>query len=47
MMIWEHRLTDARLSGPESKAILKTMPSIMEYVDRIHERYFKDYEKWS
>lgn len=34
------------LSSPESKEVVRSLPAVMDYATRIHERYFPDYEKW-
>lgn len=33
--------------APDSKKVIKSYPVLYEYADRIHEKYFPDYEKWS
>lgn len=33
-------------SGPEARRLVKGYPVLMDYVERIHDRYFPDYEKW-
>ncbi|KAF1983199.1 hypothetical protein K402DRAFT_396905 [Aulographum hederae CBS 113979] len=33
-------------SSPRSRKFVVGLPSMMEYVNRIHETYFADYEKW-
>ncbi|KAK8052658.1 hypothetical protein PG996_011959 [Apiospora saccharicola] len=33
--------------GPDSQAVVKGFPVILEYADRIQDRYFPDYEKWT
>ncbi|KAL4897175.1 hypothetical protein BDV59DRAFT_209522 [Aspergillus ambiguus] len=34
-------------AAPNSRALLKEFPIILEYARRIHDRYFPDYTKWS
>ncbi|KEF63832.1 uncharacterized protein A1O9_01810 [Exophiala aquamarina CBS 119918] len=34
-------------SGPTSTAIVKALPNVMEYAERIHTSLFPDYDKWS
>ncbi|KAI1628535.1 hypothetical protein EDD37DRAFT_11417 [Exophiala viscosa] len=34
-------------SAPDSKKLVKSFPHVIEYADRIHDRYFPDYEKWT
>ncbi|KAK7993022.1 glutathione S-transferase [Apiospora saccharicola] len=34
-------------AGPDSQAVVKGFPVILEYADRIQDRYFPDYEKWT
>jgi hypothetical protein len=34
------------ISAPESKEFVLRLPAVMDYVTRIHEKYFPDYEKW-
>ncbi|KAJ9656426.1 hypothetical protein H2201_008546 [Coniosporium apollinis] len=36
----------AQESSPESKEVVRSLPAVMDYATRIHERYFPDYEKW-
>ena len=33
-------------SGPKAKAVVQSMPAVMDYASRIHDKYFPDYEKW-
>ncbi|RDW74954.1 hypothetical protein BP6252_06096 [Coleophoma cylindrospora] len=33
-------------AGPDSQAVVKGFPTILEYASRIHDEYFPDYEKW-
>lgn len=33
-------------SAPESKTLVKTFPNVIDYAERIHNRYFPDYKKW-
>jgi hypothetical protein len=33
-------------SSPESKKFVIGLDAVMDYANRIHERYFPDYEKW-
>ncbi len=34
-------------SGPESiKYVVEKCPAVLDYANRIHARYFADYEKW-
>ncbi|KAK8131780.1 glutathione S-transferase [Apiospora sp. TS-2023a] len=33
-------------AGPDSQAVVKGFPVILEYADRIQDRYFPDYVKW-
>ncbi|KIW16464.1 hypothetical protein PV08_06518 [Exophiala spinifera] len=33
-------------SNPESRSLVKTFPSIIDYAERIHRRFFPDYEVW-
>ncbi|KAK4940983.1 hypothetical protein LTR10_019027 [Elasticomyces elasticus] len=33
-------------SAPESKMLVKSFAHVVEYAERIHDRYFPDYEKW-
>lgn len=32
---------------PGSQALIRSLPSVMEYASRIHDKYFVDYQKWS
>ncbi|KIX05751.1 uncharacterized protein Z518_03723 [Rhinocladiella mackenziei CBS 650.93] len=34
-------------SAPESKKLVKSFPNVVEYAERIHDRFFPDYQKWS
>ncbi|KAI1398861.1 putative glutathione S-transferase [Hypoxylon fuscum] len=34
-------------AAPDSQRVVKTFPVLVDYADRIHDRYFPDYEKWS
>ncbi|KIY00478.1 uncharacterized protein Z520_04163 [Fonsecaea multimorphosa CBS 102226] len=34
-------------SAPESNKLVKSFPSVVTYAERIHNRYFPDYEKWT
>jgi hypothetical protein len=31
---------------PESREVVRGFPVLVEYAERIHERYFPDYERW-
>ncbi|KAF5874214.1 putative failed axon connections [Botrytis fragariae] len=33
-------------SVPVSRELVRSLPAVMDYVERIHYRYFPDYEKW-
>ncbi|EAW12281.1 glutathione S-transferase family protein [Aspergillus clavatus NRRL 1] len=33
-------------AAPESRAVVAEFPVVMEYAERIHDRFFPDYEKW-
>ncbi|KAG8527859.1 uncharacterized protein KY384_006775 [Bacidia gigantensis] len=33
-------------ASPETMSIVKSYPTIMDYANRVHKRYFPDYEKW-
>ncbi|TKA63590.1 hypothetical protein B0A49_09382 [Cryomyces minteri] len=33
-------------SGPESTKLVRGFPVIMDYAERIHQKYFPDYQKW-
>ncbi|KAL5357661.1 hypothetical protein BJX96DRAFT_144969 [Aspergillus floccosus] len=33
-------------AGPDSRALVKEFPAVLDYARRIHNRYFPDYEKW-
>ncbi|TVY47840.1 Failed axon connections-like protein [Lachnellula cervina] len=32
--------------GPESRGIVKSFPALLDYAERIHNRYFPDYAHW-
>ncbi len=32
--------------APVTQAIVKKLPHVVEYAERIHDAYFPDYEKW-
>ncbi|KAK7942409.1 uncharacterized protein PG986_011522 [Apiospora aurea] len=34
-------------AGPDSQKVVKGLPVILEYAERIQDRYFPDYEKWT
>ncbi|EHA51083.1 hypothetical protein MGG_17222 [Pyricularia oryzae 70-15] len=34
-------------SGPVARSMVRSHPVIVEYANRIHDKYFPDYEKWS
>ncbi|KAK8084241.1 hypothetical protein PG997_005512, partial [Apiospora hydei] len=34
-------------AGPDSQKVVKGFPVILEYAERIQDRYFPDYEKWT
>jgi hypothetical protein len=34
------------LSSPESKLLVRGLDAVMDYSNRIHEKYFPDYVKW-
>lgn len=33
-------------SNPESTKFVKGLDAVMDYANRIHQKYFPDYEKW-
>lgn len=33
-------------SAPETAKIVRSYPTIIDYAERIHTRYFPDYERW-
>lgn len=33
--------------APDSQKVVRGFPVLLEYADRIHDKYFPDYEKWS
>lgn len=35
-----------RCSSPESMVFVRGLDAVMDYANRVHERYFPDYEKW-
>ncbi|KAI1775343.1 hypothetical protein F4818DRAFT_416348 [Hypoxylon cercidicola] len=34
-------------AAPDSQKVVKSFPVLLDYADRIHDRYFPDYEKWT
>jgi hypothetical protein len=34
-------------SSPESRLLVKSLDAVTDYANRIHEKYFPDYEKWT
>lgn len=42
-------VADARRKNraPDSREVVKGFPVVLEYAERIHDRYFPDYEKWA
>ncbi|KFZ12560.1 hypothetical protein V502_07042 [Pseudogymnoascus sp. VKM F-4520 (FW-2644)] len=34
------------LANPETTAIVKGLPNLLAYAERVHEKYFSDYKKW-
>ncbi len=39
-------LTVPLLRGPESQKVVKSFPAVVDYAQRIHDRYFPDYARW-
>jgi hypothetical protein len=35
-----------KCSCPDSKKLVESLPIVMDYAERIHDRYFPDYVKW-
>ena len=33
-------------AAPETQKLVKSLPAVMDYATRIHDRYFPDYELW-
>ncbi|KAK7753159.1 hypothetical protein SLS62_004892 [Diatrype stigma] len=33
-------------AAPDSQKVVRSFPVLLEYADRIHDKYFPDYEKW-
>ena len=42
----EWSLTDPCYSTPASAKLVRSLPAVMDYANRIHDRYFPDYQKW-
>lgn len=36
-----------RNSNPMTKAVIQSLPHLMQYANAIHDEYFPDYEKWT
>lgn len=34
-------------AGPDSQKLVRGLPAVMDYAERIQDTYFPDYEKWS
>lgn len=34
-------------AGPDSQVVVKGLPVVLDYADRIQDTYFPDYEKWT
>ncbi|CAJ2505675.1 Uu.00g130690.m01.CDS01 [Anthostomella pinea] len=34
-------------AGPDSQDVVRSVPVLLDYASRIHDRYFPDYEKWT
>ena len=32
--------------APETRKIVRSLPTVMDYADAIHKHYFPDYEHW-
>lgn len=41
MMCWQ-----ACPRAPDSQKVVKGLPTVVEYAERIHDRYFPDYKRW-